>query len=170
MSITLKLFALLVTPLAALAAPSAAASNSVVPAAFVPGDTESGPFNRCSTQTYHKNNLMHTADMMDCLAISEWAKQHHGIWILHATTTTGGLVVNKRDDHEGWYALRMQDNCALLVKSNKTTTIGNQDVVDLIESIHLGDGIGLGPIEEVGVFGGCQDGVDVELWLRDPKM
>ncbi|KAI1191991.1 hypothetical protein F5B17DRAFT_125816 [Nemania serpens] len=159
--VTMNLLALLTMPLAALAAPEATISRCFNAAPFAPGTPEQGSFDRCSTVTHHKGRLAHPANMLDCLEIGAWAKKNNGVWILHATTAAGAY---------GWYALRTQGTCALIVRNSEPTAVGNQDVADLIEAVHLGDGIALGPIEEVGYFGGCQGGVNVSFWLRSSEI
>ncbi|KAI0541032.1 hypothetical protein GGR58DRAFT_74961 [Xylaria digitata] len=155
----MKIFALLTIPLSALAAAKATISKHFETAPFVPAAPEQETLNRCSTEEHHKGRLTHTADMLDYLEISEWANENNGVWMLKTTTDA--------DDCE-WNVLHVQGNCALFVKNTEPTSIGSKDVVDLIEAIHLGDGIGLGPIEELGTFGGCQDGANVSFWLRSP--
>lgn len=155
------ILALLTVPLAALAAPETTISTRFAEAPFfAPGSAEQGTFDRCSTEAHHKSRLAHTADMLDCLEIGEWARKNNGVWMLDAIAA---------GDANDWYALRTQGTCALIVRSSEPTSVGNQDVVDLIDAVHLGDGIELGPIEEVGFFGGCQAGVNVSFWLRNSK-
>ncbi|KAI8951339.1 hypothetical protein F4801DRAFT_578552 [Xylaria longipes] len=154
----MKLFTLLTIPIAALATVSK--RFGTIP--FAPATSEQGAFHKCSTEEYHKGNLSHTANMLDCLELGEWAKDNNGMWILDATTDA-----NEEDDD--WHILRVQGTCALVVKNNQTTSVGNQDVVDFIESVHLGDGIELGPIEELGSFCGCPGGADVSFWLRSSE-
>ncbi|KAI1192338.1 hypothetical protein F5X97DRAFT_104279 [Nemania serpens] len=158
----MNLLALLTLPLAALAAPEATVSGCFAEAPFAPGTPEQGAFDRCSTEAHHKGRLAHPADMLDCLEIGEWARKNNGMWILHAATTTAAAGAGAND----WRALRTQGTCALVVRNSAPTSVGNQDVVDLIDAVHLGDGVELGPIEEVGFFGGCQAGVNVSFWLR----
>ncbi|KAI0490671.1 hypothetical protein F4859DRAFT_16316 [Xylaria cf. heliscus] len=154
----MKLFTLLTIPIAALAAPEVMVSKRFGSAPFAPGTPEQGAFDKCSTEEHHKGNLAHPANMLDCLDISAWAKDNNGMWTLDATT-------DPNDDND-WQILRVQGSCALVVKNTQPTSIGNKDVMDLIEAIHLGDGIELGSIEELGTFHGCQAGVDVSFWLR----
>ncbi|TGJ86154.1 hypothetical protein E0Z10_g2616 [Xylaria hypoxylon] len=158
---TMKILALLAMPLSALAAPKMAISKRFDAAPFAPATPEQEAFDMCSTEEHHKGKLAHTADMLDCLEIGEWASENNGEWVLKATTDA--------DDDCDWHILRAQGNCALLVKNTEPTSVGNKDVADLIEAIHLGDGIELGPIEEVGTFGGCQGGAKVSFWLRNPE-
>lgn len=93
------------------------------------------------------------ADMKDCLEIGEWATNNNGMWILDTS------------DND-WHVLSVQGTCALIVKNAQPTSVGNKDVMDFIEAVHQGDGIELGPIEELGTFSGCQGGADVSFWLR----
>ncbi|KAI1284506.1 hypothetical protein F5Y07DRAFT_5479 [Xylaria sp. FL0933] len=156
-----KLFTLLMIPLAVFAAPNVAMSKHFDQPPFAPGTREQGGFNRCSSEEHHKDNLTYPADMLDCLEISRWASEHNGIWILKATTNA--------DDEDDWHVLRAQGNCALFVKNTAPTSIGNKDIADLIEAVHLEDGLELGPVDELGTFCGCQAGVDVDFWLRSPE-
>ncbi|KAF2972610.1 hypothetical protein GQX73_g1024 [Xylaria multiplex] len=157
----MKIFTLLTIPLMALAAPKIMISKRFETAPFAPASPEQEAYNMCSTEEHRKGRLAHTADMLDCLEISAWASENNGVWMLKATT--------EGDDCD-WHVLRTQGNCALFAKNTEPTSIGSKDVADLIEAIHLGDGIRLGPIEELGTFGGCQDGVNVSFWLRSPEI
>ncbi|KAI1111115.1 hypothetical protein F5Y14DRAFT_454399 [Nemania sp. NC0429] len=168
----MNLLVFLAMPLAALAAPYAHTYTpppspiTAAQAPFAPGTPEQGSFDRCLTETHHKGRLAHVADMLDCLELGEWARKNNGVWTLNATTTT-----TSNGGDTDWYALRTQGSCALLVRTPvDPTSVGNQDVVDLIDAVHLGDAIHLGPIEEVGVFGGCQAGVNVTFWLRNSRL
>ncbi|KAI0866242.1 hypothetical protein F4860DRAFT_459431 [Xylaria cubensis] len=153
MSTILRLFTFLAISIAALAAPGAAVSKRFDTAPFAPATPEQGAFDKCSTEGHHKGDLAHPAPMLDCLQIGDWAKNNNGMWILDAT------------DND-WHILRMQGACALVVKNTQPTSVGNKDVVDFIEAVHMGDGVELGPVEELGTFYGCQGGVDVSFWLR----
>ncbi|KAI0426184.1 hypothetical protein F5Y09DRAFT_345968 [Xylaria sp. FL1042] len=156
----MKLLVLLAMALAVLATPTTAISKDLDQPPFAPGTAEQGGFNRCSSQEYHKGDLAHPADMLDCLEISRWASEHNGIWILKA--------IADPNDNDDWHMLREQGGCALLVKNTAPTSIGNKDIADLIDAVHMGDGLELGPVEEVGTFYGCQGGADVNFWLRGP--
>ncbi|KAI1753462.1 hypothetical protein F4782DRAFT_496408 [Xylaria castorea] len=157
--IIMKLFTILSMLIAALAAPKATVSRRFGMAPFAPATSEQGAFDKCSAEEYHRGNLAHPASMLDCLEIGEWAKKNNGMWILDATA----------DDDDDWQILGVQGSCALVVKNTQPTSIGNKDVVDFIEAIHLGDGIELGSVEELGAFCGCQGGVDVSFWLRSSE-
>ncbi|KAI1312812.1 hypothetical protein F5Y03DRAFT_200273 [Xylaria venustula] len=161
----MKLFVLLALPLAALAAPNTAISKHFSEAPFAPASPEQGGFDRCSSEEHHKGHMSHPANMLDCLEIGLWANNNNGAWILDQTSTRND---NSSDDDAGWHILRAEGNCALLVRNNAPTSVGNKDISDLIDAVHLGDGIELGPIEELGTFSGCQAGVNVSFWLRSP--
>ncbi|KAI1824698.1 hypothetical protein F4861DRAFT_250962 [Xylaria intraflava] len=155
----MKLVTVLALPLAALAAPKSQASSPYSTAPFAPGSSEQGPYDKCTTEENHKGNFSHPADMLDCLQIGEWARANNGLWVLKATAS----------DSDDWFVLRQAGNCALLAQNTVPTEVGNKDVTDLIDTIHLGDGISLGSIEELGTFGGCQGDATVNFWLRDSK-
>ncbi|KAI0914070.1 hypothetical protein F4823DRAFT_435851 [Ustulina deusta] len=159
---TMKLFALLAMPLAALTTPHATISKHFDPAPFAPATPEQGAFNRCSAEEHRKGRLAHPADMLDCLEIGDWASENNGVWVLEAAAAADV------DDDNDWHVLRVQGRCALFIKNTEPTSIGNRDVADLIEAVHLGDGIELGPVEELGTFCGCQGGANVSFWLRNP--
>ncbi|RWA14848.1 hypothetical protein EKO27_g185 [Xylaria grammica] len=156
----MKISALLTMPLLGLATPKVAIFERLDAAPFAPATPQQEAFDRCSTEEHHKGKLAHTADMLDCLEIGVWASGNNGVWVLEATTDV--------DDDCDWHILRAQGDCALFVKNTEPTSIGNKDVADLIETIHLDDGIELGPVEELGTFGGCQGGANVSFWLRNP--
>ncbi|KAI1419790.1 hypothetical protein F5Y12DRAFT_788780 [Xylaria sp. FL1777] len=162
----MKLFTLLATSLATLTTPSAAISTYLDPAPFAPATSEQGGFDRCSGEEHHKGRLAHPADMLDCLEIGQWANTNNGVWVLTAGTTTND---DGGDDDDDWHMLREKGDCAVFVKNTQPTSVGNEDIADLIEAIHLGDGIELGPIEELGTFHGCQGGANVSFWLRSPN-
>ncbi|KAI0408225.1 hypothetical protein F4802DRAFT_458163 [Xylaria palmicola] len=151
---TKKLFALLTITPATLAAPNTAVPKGFDVAPFAPATPEQGAFTQCSAMSHQQGNLAHTADMPDCLGIGEWAKEHNGEWILKANTAG--------DD---WHILRTQGTCALVVRTTAPTSVGNQDVVDMMAAVHLHH-TQLGPVEEVGTFGECQGGAAVSFWLR----
>lgn len=155
----MKLLTLLSMSLATLAAPSKLTISKRFDAVpYAPATPEQGPFDKCTAETHQRGKLSHTADMLDCLEIGSWARQNNGVWVLKATTDPS--------DPDDWLVLREEGSCALIVKNTQPTQIGNQDVVDLIEAVHLGDGIRLGPVEEVGAFAGCQGDATVRFWLR----
>ncbi|KAI0459830.1 hypothetical protein F5B21DRAFT_454356 [Xylaria acuta] len=159
----MKLVTLLAIPIIALSAPRATVPLRFGTVPFAPATSEQGAFDKCSTEEHHKGNLAHTADMLDCLEIGEWARNNNGMWILDTTT-------DANEDANDWHVLRVQGTCALVVKNTQPTSVGNKDVVDFIEAVHLGDGIELGSIEELGTFCGCQGGVDVGFWLRSSEL
>ncbi|GAP89136.1 hypothetical protein SAMD00023353_0902090 [Rosellinia necatrix] len=175
----MKPAALLMAPLAAaLAVPprgvavsSSSSSSSkrhdpmVLFVPFVPFTPEQGGFDACATETHHLSMLGHPASMMDCLELSAWAAENNGVWIVGADDDGDG-----GDNDGGWRALQTRGACALYARSARPTPVGNWDVVDLIEAIHLGDGIRLGSVEEVGVLGACQGGDNVSFWLRNPGL
>ncbi|KAJ3569984.1 hypothetical protein NPX13_g5888 [Xylaria arbuscula] len=165
----MKLYALLAVLPAALAVPGTISFKRLEPAPFAPATTEQGAFARCEGEDHHRANLAHPADMLDCLEISSWATANNGMWVLKATSTSTNTTTDDAgaDDHD-WHALYGYGNCALFVKYTEPTSVGNADVVKLIETIHMSDGMRLGPVEEVGSFCGCQAGVDVKFWLRGP--
>ncbi|KAK5630780.1 hypothetical protein RRF57_006495 [Xylaria bambusicola] len=156
----MKLHTFLPIPLAALVAHGITAFKILEPAPFAPATPEQGTFAKCSAVEHHKGKLAHPADMLDCLEISTWASTNNGMWVLKATTEVDD------DDDDGWHVLNGHGTCALFVKYTAPTSIGNADVVNLIEAIHMSDSIELGSVEEVGTFRGCQAGVDVSFWLR----
>ncbi|KAJ2995651.1 hypothetical protein NUW58_g1209 [Xylaria curta] len=158
----MKLFAFLSMSSAVLAIPESPTSKSSGMAPFAPATAYQRAFDRCSTEKHHKAVMAHPADILDCLEIGEWAKKNNGMWILDALTDA--------NDDNNWHTLRVQGTCALIVQNTKPTSVGNKDVVDLIEAVHMGDGIELGPIEERGTFGGCQGDADVSFWLRDSEL
>ncbi|KAI2643696.1 hypothetical protein GGS21DRAFT_31775 [Xylaria nigripes] len=152
----------LATPLAVLAAPISRRFDTVP---FAPATSDQPPFKTCATQEINKGPNPNPASMSDCLMIGQWAAEHNGLWTLTGTTATN----SSSNDDDGWRVLHQELNCALLVKNTEATSIGNQDVADLIEAIYLGDGIRVGSVEEVGTFGGCPDQVNVSFLLRDAK-
>ncbi|KAI1435993.1 hypothetical protein GGR50DRAFT_262122 [Xylaria sp. CBS 124048] len=152
-----KLLAHLALPLAARAASSAPYPESFHLAPFASGTpvTPDHLYHQCKTEVHHLGNFSHPASMADCLEIGEWSRANSGLWILSS---------------DNWYILRESGNCALAVQANIPTNIGDGDVADLIDTIHLGDGIRLGSIEEAGSFSGCQNpNVVINFWLRDSK-
>ncbi|KAI3323005.1 hypothetical protein HD806DRAFT_497504 [Xylariaceae sp. AK1471] len=159
-STTMKLFALLSLPLAAVAAPNPKISKRFDEVVFAPANPpQSQGYNKCLTEEHQKTSLLHTADMLDCLEIGTWASDNDGMWLLTATT-------NPKDDTD-WHILRQAGNCAFLVKNQQPTSVGNKDVSDFIDEIHLHDDVHLLPIEMVGTFDGCQNNANVSFWLRD---
>ncbi|KAI0977385.1 hypothetical protein F4678DRAFT_12864 [Xylaria arbuscula] len=161
----MRLFNLLATPLAALTAPNTANSKHFDAAPFAPATPEQGGFNRCSSEEHRKGQMSHPANMLDCLEIGLWASDNNGVWILDQTSTD-----DNNDDDDGWHVLRAEGDCALLVKNTAPTSVGNKDISDLIDAVHLSDGIELGPVEELGTFCGCQGAVNVSFWLRSPEL
>ena len=172
----MKLYALFAVSLAAFATPNISPFKRLEPAPFAPATAEQGAFARCSGEEHHKGSLAHPADMLDCLEIGTWATANNGMWVLKAATTAAAAdddVIendnnNSNSNNNGWHALYGYGNCALFVKYAAPTSVGNADVVNLIEAVHMSDGMRLGPVEEVGTFRGCQAGVDVSFWLRGP--
>ncbi|KAI0398355.1 hypothetical protein F5Y17DRAFT_151109 [Xylariaceae sp. FL0594] len=142
-------------PVAALAMPGPKPFDTVP---FAPATGQNGSSLCTTRQHHHTADNANPADMMDCLEIGTWASDHNGEWILKETTTT------TTDD---WHVLLTRGHCTFLVKNTQATSLGNRDVMDMVDAIHLSDGIRLGPIEEKGTFGGCQDDADVQFWLRD---
>ncbi|KAI8625366.1 hypothetical protein F5Y19DRAFT_268767 [Xylariaceae sp. FL1651] len=158
----MKFSAILLMPLAALAAPKATISKRFDNAPFAPDPHGLTPYQECSSYDFHKDNLAHTAPMLDCVKIANWARGNNGEWILKATTDPG-------DDND-WQVLQVQDGCALAVKNTEPTSVGNKDVAGLIDAIYLSDGVRLDPIEEKGHFIGCRGGGNVQFWLRDSNI
>jgi len=156
---TIKYAALLAMPLTALAMPRGTISRRFDTVPFAPATPEQGGFSVCATKSHHNTNSLYPADMLDCLEIGTWAANNNGTWILKATTNP--------DDPDDWHVLLTEGHCAFLIKNAKPTSLGNKDVADMIDAIHLSDGMRLGSIEEKGTFGRCQDGADINFWLRD---
>jgi hypothetical protein len=158
-SLTMKHAVLLATPLTALVVSENNISKRFDTVPFAPAPPEQGGYSVCATESHHKANYTYPANMLDCLEIGMWAVNHNGMWILKATTNPDNL--------EDWHVLLTEGHCALLIKNTGPTSLGNKDVADMIDAIHLGDGIRLGLIEEKGTFDRCQDGADINFWLRD---
>jgi hypothetical protein len=159
-STIMKLFTLLALPLVTVAASKPMISkrfNNVVFLHASPSQPQG--CDACATEEHHRTTLLHTADMLDCLEIGTWASDNNGMWLLTHTTDP--------NDDTDWHILRQTGNCALLVRNQQPTSVGNQDVSDFIDDIHLHDDVHLLPIELLGTFGGCSNNVNVSFWLRD---
>jgi hypothetical protein len=150
------LLVLLATSLAALSAANPTLSKRFEDAPWAPATKEQGPFDQCSTEQHHADDAQtHAAAVADCLAIRAWATANNGEWILKATTDP--------NDPNDWHALHTHGSCVLVVKNTQPTSVGNKDVADFIATLRAETG----PVEELGVFGGCQAGADVNFWLRN---
>ncbi|KAI1406024.1 hypothetical protein F4819DRAFT_322519 [Hypoxylon fuscum] len=153
----------LILPICALAAPSSYGTahapfvKRYEDAPFAPG-SEHGPYELCGGTTDSPVKSTNAAKWSDCKAIQDWAAANDGSWELKRVTDP--------NDPNDWSVLHRSGNCALVVQNAVATRVGNQDVVNLLDSIK-DDANDEGNIEEKGGISECSGDIGVSYWLRD---
>ncbi|KAI1377214.1 hypothetical protein F4677DRAFT_444437 [Hypoxylon crocopeplum] len=161
-------FALFLVPLCAFATPLShnlavnTAAKRAEAATWAPASKEQGAFDLCSEPTYGSSDSKNLAPWSDCLVIRDFARNNKGSWILARTT--------KSENAADWSILHQSGNCVLLSKNEYSTSIGNKDVADLIDSVYSDSSADHSDVEEKGTFSSCNTkDIAVDFWLRDTK-
>lgn len=107
---------------------------------------------------------------MRTILVSYVSRRHTGGLGLLTEWTLTSIDTVKRvtdpNDPNDWSVLHRSGNCALVVQNAVATRVGNQDVVNLLDSIK-DDANDEGNIEEKGGISECSGDIGVSYWLRD---